>query len=425
MIEGGLAVIGLGYIGLPTSAIFSQHGMRVHGTDVDPAVVADVNAGRSPIVEPGLGAAVADSVARGLLSATTDVQEAGAYLIAVPTPFAEGRQPDLSYVREAARAIAPVLAAGNLVILESTVPPGTTELLSRWLAEDRPDLALPHDHATPDVFVAHCPERVLPGQIMRELVENDRIIGGITPACSTKAADLYSIICRGRVTLTDARSAEMSKLVENSFRDVNIAFANELAEICDALDLDVWEVIRLANHHPRVNVLKPGPGVGGHCIAVDPWFVVAAAPEHARLIRTARDINDARPASTVGKIAAAAGPGAKVCCLGLAFKADVDDLRESPAVEVVRLLGAERPDLLLEVVEPHVSDLPADLVGQSNLTLVPDVHTAVQRADVVVLLVDHQHFRALDSSDLLGRTVVDTRGFWDQVKNDNRPDLVL
>jgi UDP-N-acetyl-D-mannosaminuronic acid dehydrogenase len=410
--ERGVAVIGLGYIGLPTSAVLANHGIRVLGVDVNPDTVAEINAGRVPIVEPDLDAAVAGAVARGMLTAHADVPAADAFLIAVPTPFKEGKQPDLAYVERATRTLAPALTGGEVVILESTVPPGTTLQVSRWLAEERPDLRFPHDHPDdPQVHVAHCPERVLPGRIMLELITNDRLVGGLTERCARRAAALYRVFCRGEVVLTDAPSAEMAKLVENSFRDVNIAFANELADVCESMGLDVWEVIRLANKHPRVNVLNPGPGVGGHCIAVDPWFIVAAAPERARLIRTARETNDARPGSVVDRVTALAADGATVACLGLAFKADVDDLRESPAVEVTRRLATQRPDLQVLAVEPHVRKLPAALDGLANVTLT-DTDAALDAADVVVLLVDHQPFRELDPARLAGRGVVDTRGAW-------------
>jgi UDP-N-acetyl-D-mannosaminuronic acid dehydrogenase len=410
--ERGVAVIGLGYIGLPTSAVLANHGIRVLGVDVNPDTVAEINAGRVPIVEPDLDAAVSGAVARGMLTAHTEVPPADAFLVAVPTPFKDAKQPDLAYVERATRALAPALTGGEVVILESTVPPGTTLQVSRWIAEERPDLRLPHDHPDdPQVYVAHCPERVLPGRIMLELITNDRLVGGLTEECARRAAALYRVFCRGEVVLTDAPSAEMAKLVENSFRDVNIAFANELAEVCEAMGLDVWEVIRLANKHPRVNVLNPGPGVGGHCIAVDPWFIVAAAPEQARLIRTARETNDARPGSVVDRVTALARDGATVACLGLAFKADVDDLRESPAVEVTRRLATERPDLHVLAVEPHVRKLPGVLDALPNVTLT-DTDAALDTADVVVLLVDHQPFRALDPARLAGRGVVDTRGAW-------------
>ena len=276
MFDNGIAVIGLGYIGLPTSAAIAMRGVLVKGVDVNPATVAAINEGRVPIAEPDLDVAVAGAHARGMLVASSEVPEADAFLIAVPTPFAEGKQPDLSYVKAAAEAIAPRLRGGEVVILESTSPPGTTRKVSAWIAAVRPDLKMPHEAPdSPDVHVAHCPERVLPGRIMIELVSNDRVVGGLTPECARRAADVYALFCRGEILYTDAESAEMAKLVENSFRDVNIAFANELAGVCEHLDLDVWEIIRLANRHPRVNVLTPGPGVGGHCIAVDPWFIVS------------------------------------------------------------------------------------------------------------------------------------------------------
>jgi len=407
-------VIGLGYIGLPTSAVLANHGIVVKGVDINEQTVASINAGEVPIVEPDLDAAVAGAVARGTLTAQVGVPEADVFMVAVPTPFRDGHQPDLSYVEQATRSLAQVLRGGELVILESTSPPGTTEQMSVWLAEERPDLRFPHDHPDdPEVLVAHCPERVLPGRIMLELVTNDRLVGGLTPECARRAAELYRVFCRGDVIITDAASAEMAKLVENSFRDVNIAFANELAAVCEQLNLDVWEVIALANKHPRVNVLNPGPGVGGHCIAVDPWFIVASAPEHSRLIRTAREVNDARPAHVARRVSYSVEQGAVVACLGLAFKADIDDLRESPSVEVVRLLGAARPDLTILAVEPHVERLPEPLESQAGVSLV-SVETALDKSECVVLLVDHAEFRALAPSSLAGHVIVDTRGLWRQ-----------
>lgn len=412
MFERGVAVIGLGYIGLPTSAVLANHGIRVKGVDVNPRTVEEINAGRVPIVEPDLDAAVAGAVARGALTAHGEMPEADAFLIAVPTPFKDDHQPDLVYVERATRDLAPVLRGGELVVLESTSPPGTTLRVSQWLAEERPDLRFPHEHPDdPDVHVAHCPERVLPGRIMLELITNDRLVGGLTAGCSRRAAALYRVFCRGQVILTDSASAEMAKLVENSFRDVNIAFANELATVCDHAGLDVWEVIRLANKHPRVNVLNPGPGVGGHCIAVDPWFIVAAAPDQTRLIRMAREINDARPGTVVEAVSALAADGATIACLGLAFKADIDDLRESPAVEVTHQLAEARTDATLLVVEPHVGSLPdrlaaADHVRQAGLD------EALAAADVVVLLVDHAVFKEVTRAQLEGKSVLDTRGIW-------------
>jgi UDP-N-acetyl-D-mannosaminuronic acid dehydrogenase len=412
MFDRGVSVIGLGYIGLPTSAAIAAQGVRVFGVDINKATVDAVNAGEVPIVEPDLDVAVAGAVARGSLTAATTPGPADVHILAVPTPFREGNQPDLSYVQAAAEAVAPQLRAGDVVILESTSPPGTTRKVSEWIAAKRPDLRLPHvDAENPDVYVAHCPERVLPGRIMIELVTNDRVVGGLTPRCAERAAELYALFCQGEILLTDAASAEMAKLVENSFRDVNIAFANELSNICDRLGFDVWEIIRLANRHPRVNVLNPGPGVGGHCIAVDPWFIVAAAPEEAVLIRHARETNDARPAGVVERIRETARAGEAVACLGLAFKADIDDLRESPAVTVVKKLAAAEPDRTILAVEPHVEKLPDELVGIANVRLV-DLDEALEEAGTVALLVDHQAFHAIDRGLLAAKSVIDTRGLW-------------
>ena len=412
MFDRGVSVIGLGYIGLPTSAVIAAQGVRIHGVDVNTATVDAVNAGKVPIVEPDLDVAVAGAVARGYLTAATSAGPADVHILAVPTPFRERHQPDLSYVQAAAEAVAPHLQRGDIVILESTSPPGTTLKVSEWIAAQRPDLRMPHvDTEDPDIHVAHCPERVLPGRIMVELITNDRVVGGLTPTCATRAAELYALFCKGEILLTDAASAEMAKLVENSFRDVNIAFANELSNICERLGFDVWEIIRLANRHPRVNVLNPGPGVGGHCIAVDPWFIVAAAPDEAVLIRHARETNDARPAGVVQRIREVTRAGESIACLGLAFKANIDDMRESPAVHVVAELAAAEPERTILAVEPHVSALPKELAGLANVHLV-SLEEAVAQAGTIALLVDHQAFNAVDRSDLDAKSVVDTRGFW-------------
>jgi UDP-N-acetyl-D-mannosaminuronic acid dehydrogenase len=413
MFERGVAVIGLGYIGLPTSAAIATQGVRVLGVDVNEATVNAINAGKVPIVEPDLDVAVAGAVARGLLTASVDVPEADAFLIAVPTPFQGDHRPDLSYVKAAAEAIAPRLIGGEVVILESTSPPGTTRAVSEWIAAARPDLRLPHqDPKNPDVHIAHCPERVLPGKIMIELITNDRVVGGITPACAQRAAAIYGLFCKGEILYTDAESAEMAKLVENSFRDVNIAFANELANICDTLGFDVWEIIRLANKHPRVNVLTPGPGVGGHCIAVDPWFIVAAAPDEAQLIRQARETNDARPAGVVAKVdAAVAVDDRPIACLGLAFKANIDDLRESPAITVATRVAQAYPDRRILAVEPHVNELPAVLTDLGNVELT-SLDDALAIAGTLVLLVDHDVFARVPAAQLVGHQVIDTRGLW-------------
>ena len=413
MFANGIAVIGLGYIGLPTSAALATRGIRVKGVDVSEHFVKEINAGRVPIVEPDLDIAVAAAVADGNLTASTEVPEADAFLIAVPTPFKGDHQPDLSYIMSATESIAPRLRGGEVVILESTSPPNTTLQISKRLSELRPDLRFPHDSEAPDIHVAHCPERVLPGRIMIEMVTNDRVVGGLTPACSEQAAEVYRVFCKGEILLTDATSAEMAKLTENSFRDVNIAFANELSTVCDEVGVDVWEVIRLANHHPRVNILNPGPGVGGHCIAVDPWFIVAAAPEQARLIRTAREINDSRPGRVVDSIVAAVATTASpvIACLGLAFKANIDDLRGSPALAITEQVCDRLPGATVLAVEPHVNELPMSLAGLDNLSLV-DIKAALAKADVVVLLVDHNRFKSISPADLAGKQVIDTRGLW-------------
>lgn len=414
MYPRGIAVIGLGYIGLPTAAALATRGVRVHGVDVNPQTVDAVNRGHVPFVEPDLGVAVSGSVRQGLLSASTDVPVADAYLVAVPTPFLEDRSADLSYIHAAAEAIAPKLESGATVVLESTSPPGTTRQMADWLAELRPDLSFPQQGATEiDVRVAHCPERVLPGRVMIELVTNDRVVGGLTAECAEAAAAIYRVFCKGEIVVTNAGSAEMSKLAENAFRDVNLAFANELSMVCDELGLDVWEIIRSANRHPRVNILKPGPGVGGHCIAVDPWFIVSAAPAQARLMRTAREVNDAKPHRVIAQVTERATRMNRpvIACLGLAFKANIDDLRESPAVEVVDGLSDTLPDAAILVSEPHIETLPSELAARHNITL-SDAADAVAAADIIVMLVDHSAFRTVNRTTLTGKSVFDTRGFW-------------
>ena len=419
-------VIGLGYVGLPTAAILATNGMDVVGVEVNRQTITSVNAGQAHFVEAELDTLLQAVVASGRLRATDAPQAADCFVIAVPTPLCEGScEPDLSQVEAAAHAIATVLAPGNLVILESTSPVGTTQRVCEILAERRPDLRFPvatttsqagrrsmSDRESIDVHVAHCPERVMPGRMLRELIENDRIIGGMTPACAKAAQDFYRRFVRGECILTDARTAELSKLAENAYRDVNIAFANELSTICDAADVDVWELIRLANRHPRVNILQPGPGVGGHCIAVDPWFLVAKAPDEAQLTRAARQVNDAMPARVVRKILDAVGGIVRptIACLGLAFKPDIDDLRGSPAVTVVESLAQQQVGQIL-AVEPYINALPPQLAQQSKVKLVA-LDKALQQADAVVLLVHHQAFVDLDTQRLQGKKTIDTRGVW-------------
>lgn len=398
-----ISMVGLGYIGLPTAAVFAAQGIRVIGVDVSEHVVETVNAGKIHLIEPDLDGVVHNVVDNGLLHATLVPEPAEAFIIAVPTPFNQLREPDLSYIADAARMIAPVLEPGNLVILESTSPIGATEQMAVWLAEARLDLTFPQDAGEQaDIQIAHCPERVLPGHVLNELVHNDRIIGGMTARASEMAVALYKKVVRGDCVITDARTAEMCKLTENSSRDVQIAFANELSVICDRFDIDVWELISLANRHPRVNILQPGAGVGGHCIAVDPWFIVASAPDEARLIRTAREVNDAKPdwvlqkgkdaiVATLTADPTRAMADVKVACLGLAFKPDIDDLRESPALQITKQFGALGCQVL--AVEPNIDALPASLADMPiTLTALDD---AILEADVVCVLVRHTAFAEL------------------------------
>jgi len=400
---------------LPTAAILATHGAEVIGVDVNQATVDAVNRGEVPFVEPDLEISVSGAVSQGRLRAATTTPPADVFIVAVPTPFAQDHAADLSYIEAAADGIAPRLRGGELVILESTSPPRATRHMADRILGARPDLSLDGCDGRPVVHFAHCPERVLPGRVMIELVTNDRIVGGLTPLAAEKANDVYAMFCKGEILMTDAVTAEMAKLVENSYRDVNIAFANELSIICDGLGVDVWELIELANHHPRVNILQPGPGVGGHCIAVDPWFIVSTAPEKARLIRTAREVNDAKPGLVVQQVIEKGKrfQAPRIAALGLAFKPDIDDLRESPALHIVQRLAVELPDASIDAVEPHVDELPASLAALGNVAL-RDFEPAVRDADIVVLLVDHTHFQQADTAALRlkDKVVVDTRGVW-------------
>lgn len=396
-----IIVMGLGYIGLPTASMLATKGHQVLGVDVNQKAVETINSGRIHIVEPDLDILVRSAVNSGNLRAATVPEEGDTFILAVPTPFKEmdgnPKSPDLHYIEEATRAIAPCLCEDNLVILESTSPVGTTEVVERILKEMRPDLA-------GKIHVAHCPERVLPGHILRELVDNDRIIGGTTKAAVAKAKALYKTFCNGAILETDSRTAELTKLVENSFRDVNIAFANELSIICARLGINVWETIALANRHPRVNILQPGPGVGGHCIAVDPWFIVASAPEEARLIRTAREVNDSKPQWVINKVRAKAERfrDPVIGCLGIAFKANIDDMRESPAMDIVQQLLADGVGRVI-VCDPNVSQdkVPFPLLPLKNL---------IEQADILLLLVDHHEFADIDPQVIRDKVVIDTRG---------------
>ena len=407
-----VAVLGLGYIGLPTAAVIARTGAQVLGIDVSQSVVDTVNSGRVHIEEIDLDGLVSGVVARGNLRASTLIEPADVFVIAVPTPFGDNHAPDIGYVLKAATTVAAALKAGDVVILESTSPVGTTEKVRDLLARLRPDLKVPGmGPGTPDIAIAYCPERVLPGRILVELIDNDRVIGGITPRCARKALQFYRRFVRGACVTTTARAAEMTKLTENAFRDVNIAFANELSVVAGNLGIDVWEVIRLANRHPRVNILSPGPGVGGHCIAVDPWFLVHGDPENTPLIRTAREVNDAKTGYTIGRAEALieAMPGAPVACLGLAFKANIDDFRESPALKVAASL-AERFGERVRIVEPYADTLPKAFDG-SGASLI-DIDTALETCPILIVLVDHDVFRSVPLEERAVKRVYDTRGIW-------------
>jgi UDP-N-acetyl-D-mannosaminuronic acid dehydrogenase len=408
-----ISVVGLGYIGLPTAAIFAARKKKVIGVDVNEQAVSIINQGEIHIVEPELDIVVHAAVTEGYLRATVNPEPADAFLIAVPTPFKGDHEPDLSFIEAASKSIAPVLKKGDLVILESTSPVGATEQMAAWLAEARADLSFPQTHGeSSDIRIAHCPERVLPGHVLRELVENDRIIGGMTAKCSEAAVSLYKIFVRGECIVTSARTAEMCKLTENSFRDVNIAFANELSIICDKLEINVWELIRLANHHPRVNILQPGPGVGGHCIAVDPWFIVAQSPNESRLIRTARIVNDSKPGIVVEQISAhaKARENNTVYCLGAAFKPDIDDLRESPSLAIIqRLLQI---GFSVKLVEPNINTLPHSLENEDcELVELTDCLADPSNA-LVAILVAHSQFKAAEQ--LRGKASLDFCGVLNQ-----------
>lgn len=380
-----ICVIGLGYIGLPTSALLANRGYHVHGVDVVQSTVDTINQGKIHIVEPELDSFVHAAVNSGKLKADVKPAEADIFVIAVPTPFHDGFVPNIDYVVSATKSIAPYLKDGNIVILESTSPVGTTDLVEQTLKENGAD--------TSKVHIAHCPERVLPGHIMRELVENDRIVGGTTPEATKLTAAFYREFVKGEVLETDAKTAEMAKLTENSFRDTNIAFANELSILCDKFNIDVWELIALANRHPRVNILQPGAGVGGHCIAVDPWFIVHAGGEDAKMIRTAREVNTYKTEWAIEKIKNAAlkfenenGRKAKVACMGLAFKPDIDDLRESPALYITRRLISDGLEAL--AVEPNIESFEEfEIVAYQE---------AVEQADIVTFLVAHKEFKNLE-----------------------------
>ncbi len=401
-----ICLLGLGYIGLPTGSMFALAGNDVIGVDPSPRVQAALRSGQVSLEEPELQTLVTAAINSGRLRVQTQPTHADAFILAVPTPLDEhSKRADLSFVEQAARDILPFLRRGNLVVLESTVPPGTTrDVLAPILAQSGLQPGR-------DIFVAHCPERVLPGRILVELEQNDRLAGGLTPACAEQAAELYGAFVKGSIMRTTATTAEFAKVMENTYRDVNVALANEFAMIAERIGVDVWEAIRLANHHPRVNVLRPGPGVGGHCIAVDPWFLVGAAPEQARLIRASREVNDGMPEHVVERLAELVAPPAAVALLGLTYKAEVDDIRESPAIRVAELVLQRGYDARLcdPHVRPDTPGLPAKLVP---------LEQALREADAIVLLVDHRVFQELDL-DLVGalmdrKLVLDARNAVDR-----------
>lgn len=405
--------VGLGYIGLPTAVVMANHGVRVHGVDVNASAVERIQRGEVTIVEPGLEEQLKKAVETGQLTATTEMQQGNAFVIAVPTPFKENYEGDLSYILSAAESIAPQLRGDEVVILESTSPPKTTQKLADKILELRPDLSVDGADGKPVIHFAYCPERILPGKAMEELISNDRIIGGRTPEAARRATEVYASFCKGELLATDDVTAEMAKLTENSFRDVNIAFANELSLISDNLGINVWELIELANHHPRVNILQPGPGVGGHCIAVDPWFIVSSDRENSNIIRTAREVNDGKPKWVINKVDEAVKniESPVIASLGLAFKPNIDDLRESPALNITKDLAEHVDHATVLAVEPNVSDLPKALKGLSNVEFAQYAE-AIERADVVLLLVDHDEFKSIPATSLKGKTVVDTKGLW-------------
>ena len=382
-----VVMIGLGYIGLPTAALIAQGGVYVHGVDINPSVVETINAGKIHIVEPSLDLAVAEAVEKGFLKAFTKAVEANTYLIVVPTPFKGKNEPDISFVEAATKGILPLLKEGDLYIIESTSPVGTTEKIMRFIYEERPELE-------GKLYIAYCPERVLPGNVMYELVHNDRVIGGVDEASTQKAIAFYSKHVKGELHTTNARTAEMCKLVENSSRDVQIAFANELSLICDKADINVWDLINLANKHPRVNILQPGCGVGGHCIAVDPYFIVSDYPMETKIIGTAREVNNYKSFWCAEKVQNAKlefqlkeGHKPSIAIMGLAFKPNIDDLRESPAKYIAQKVLQNANNEAYFIVEPNIKS--------HNVFKLTDYKEAVVKADIIVFLVAHNEFKNL------------------------------
>ena len=407
-----VCVVGLGYIGLPTALVLSSEGLKVHGVDINPETVTKLMSGELTISEPGLQDLLTTGLDTKRFTATMEAVHARNFIISVPTPLTADKHADLSFVYDAAQSLIPVLAGSDLIVIESTCPPGTTNQVAKLVAEQRPDLTLSPGQSN-SLYVAYCPERVIPGSTLKELRSNSRVIGGINEESSLRAQALYETFCDGELVITEATTAELTKLAENSFRDTNIAFANELSDVSHELGIDVWEVIRLANRHPRVQILNPGPGVGGHCIAVDPWFIHEAAPEQSRIIKASRELNDARPKNLVQQIIAelSSNKEVSICALGLSFKANVDDLRGSPAVAVVKALAQSLPMATIDAIEPFIDELPNNLGLPTNVELVP-IPDDLNEYDVIVVLTDHDQFRVLNAPSSIGTRVFDTRGLW-------------
>lgn len=397
-----ICVIGLGYIGLPTASILATKGYDVLGVDIDRKIIDTINKGSVHFLEPDLEILVQAGVKSNKLKASLKPDRADVYIICVPTPFKENHDPDLSHVEKATSSILPYIGKGSLVILESTSPVGTTEnIVAEILKESGLKIGK-------ELFIAYCPERVLPGHILKELVENDRVIGGIDKESALKAKELYSSFVNGRIYITNTKTAEMVKLVENSYRDVNIAFANEISMISEEMGIDIWELRELANKHPRVNILEPGPGVGGHCIAVDPWFIVSVAKKRAKIIKTAREVNEEKVEYVIDKIVESINKiknkkrdEVVVGCMGLTYKPDIDDLRESPAVKIVKRLEKLNIAKLL-LCDPNVK--------VNKYFNVADIDTVLEKSDILVILVSHREFYNIDREKLKEKILIDIKG---------------
>lgn len=412
-----VSVYGLGYIGLPTAVLIADKGIETLGVDIKEDLVKQLSSGEFTIDEKGLDSLIQKTISNGKLTVSTKPKSADVHLIAVPTPFKDNKEPDLSYVKNVCIGISRVLKKGDLIIIESTCPVGTSERVSSWLSEKRTDLTFPKKDncGDSDVNIAYCPERVIPGNIIYEMINNHRIIGGITKICSEKAKLFYKKFVAGDCIITNSSTAEMSKLVENSFRDVNLAFANEISIICNKMNIDVWELITLCNYHPRVNILKPGPGVGGHCIAVDPWFIIDSSRQEAKLISLSRNVNLAKEKWAVDKILSEIEDPSdnEIACFGLSYKPNIDDLRESPAINIVNELIINLEKKIL-VVEPNINELPKKIIN--NVSLV-DVEYALSTAKYLILLVPHSEFKSHFSSGALTKNIIDICGMTSEYNN--------